>query len=82
MVVMTAVPEAVNPARGANEPHPERLAIDHPRRDEILAAHAHALAGGDAGYRDPFTGLFVMTARYLADRGYCCGNGCRHCPYC
>ena len=23
----------------------------------------------------------VFTARYLARRGYCCGNGCRHCPY-
>jgi hypothetical protein len=26
-------------------------------------------------------GLFVLTARYLAQRGYCCGNGCRHCPW-
>ncbi|PYT00126.1 MAG: TlyA family rRNA (cytidine-2'-O)-methyltransferase [Acidobacteria bacterium] len=26
-------------------------------------------------------GLMVMTAKYLLDRGYCCGNGCRHCPY-
>ncbi|HYP51964.1 MAG TPA: DUF5522 domain-containing protein [Pyrinomonadaceae bacterium] len=23
----------------------------------------------------------VFTARYLLRRGYCCGNGCRHCPY-
>lgn len=23
----------------------------------------------------------VFTARYLARRGYCCENGCRHCPY-
>ncbi len=23
----------------------------------------------------------VFTAKYLEDRGYCCGNGCRHCPY-
>lgn len=23
----------------------------------------------------------VFTARFLARRGYCCGNGCRHCPY-
>jgi Family of unknown function (DUF5522) len=53
----------------------------HPRRGEILAAHAVALERGDAGYLDPLTGLFVLTARYLADRGTCCGNGCRHCPY-
>jgi hypothetical protein len=26
-------------------------------------------------------GRMVLTARYLLDRGYCCGNGCRHCPY-
>lgn len=26
-------------------------------------------------------GRVVFTAKYLLDRGYCCGNGCRHCPY-
>jgi hypothetical protein len=26
-------------------------------------------------------GLMVMTERFLLKRGYCCGNGCRHCPY-
>jgi len=26
-------------------------------------------------------GLFVFTAHYLRNRGYCCGNGCKHCPY-
>lgn len=26
-------------------------------------------------------GLLVMTADSLIKRGYCCGNGCRHCPY-
>ncbi len=26
-------------------------------------------------------GLMVLTEKYLLDRGYCCGNGCRHCPY-
>ena len=23
----------------------------------------------------------VFTAAYLLKRGYCCGSGCRHCPY-
>lgn len=23
----------------------------------------------------------VLTSKYLLERGYCCGNGCRHCPY-
>ena len=26
-------------------------------------------------------GAKVFTEEYLAQRGYCCGNGCRHCPY-
>lgn len=26
-------------------------------------------------------GLMVLTRRYLSNRGYCCGNGCRHCPF-
>ncbi|MCP4439696.1 MAG: hypothetical protein GY810_12195 [Aureispira sp.] len=26
-------------------------------------------------------GYYVFTAHYLQKRGYCCGNGCRHCPY-
>lgn len=26
-------------------------------------------------------GFMVFTASYLRRRGYCCGSGCRHCPY-
>jgi hypothetical protein len=26
-------------------------------------------------------GLLVFTEKYLLYRGYCCGNGCMHCPY-
>ncbi|HXD79775.1 MAG TPA: DUF5522 domain-containing protein [Puia sp.] len=26
-------------------------------------------------------GLMVMTEKYLLERGYCCGNGCLHCPF-
>ncbi len=26
-------------------------------------------------------GLLVMTRRYLLNRGHCCDNKCRHCPY-
>ena len=67
--------------RSLHEPHPSRLAPEHPRRAEILAAHDAALARREAGYLDPVTGLFVMTAAYLAERGFCCDQGCRHCPY-
>ncbi len=26
-------------------------------------------------------GLIVLTEKYHLQRGYCCGNGCKHCPY-
>jgi hypothetical protein len=46
-----------------------------------LAAHDAAVRAGEPGYLDPDSSMFVFTARYLADRGTCCGSGCRHCPY-
>ncbi len=26
-------------------------------------------------------GLYVFTAKYLLERGYCCKNNCLHCPF-
>lgn len=26
-------------------------------------------------------GYMVLTAAYHLEKGVCCGNGCRHCPY-
>ena len=26
-------------------------------------------------------GWMVMTEKFHLERGYCCGNGCRHCPF-
>jgi hypothetical protein len=26
-------------------------------------------------------GKFVFTEQYHLDKGYCCGFGCKHCPY-
>jgi len=26
-------------------------------------------------------GRVVFTPKYHLERGYCCGSGCRHCPY-
>ncbi|MBA2248636.1 MAG: hypothetical protein H0W12_00425 [Chitinophagaceae bacterium] len=26
-------------------------------------------------------GLMIFTQKYLLQRGECCGNGCRHCPF-
>ena len=36
------------------------------------------LAGKDFYMDGP---SFVFTAAYHLKRGYCCGSGCRHCPY-
>lgn len=27
------------------------------------------------------SGRLVLTESFLLRRGFCCGNGCRHCPY-
>jgi hypothetical protein len=37
-----------------------------------------ALAPEDFYYEGPY---LVFTAAYHLKRGYCCGSGCRHCPY-
>jgi Family of unknown function (DUF5522) len=26
-------------------------------------------------------GYVVLTKQYHLERGYCCGNGCKHCPF-
>ena len=26
-------------------------------------------------------GYVVLTEKYHLDKGFCCGNGCRHCPF-
>lgn len=40
---------------------------------------ARAIVEGEDFYREG--GYVVFTARYHLRRGYCCGSGCRHCPY-
>lgn len=67
--------------RPLTSPARSRLPLSHPARGPILSAHEEALRTGQSGYLDPVTGLFVLTAKFLADRGYCCERGCRHCPY-
>ncbi len=36
-------------------------------------------ASGDYYFNDQ--GLMVFTKQYHLKRGFCCGNGCKHCPY-
>jgi hypothetical protein len=38
------------------------------------------LLEGEHYYYDE-KGRMVLTEKYLKARGYCCGNGCKHCPY-
>lgn len=38
------------------------------------------LVEGEDYYVDK-NGLLVFTKKYHLQRGTCCGNGCRHCPY-
>jgi hypothetical protein len=62
-------------------PHPSRL--DPKRRDYaiILERHDAAVREGSPTYRDPATGLMVLTVAVHLERGTCCESGCRHCPY-
>jgi hypothetical protein len=56
-----------------------------PRRSELALTPEAAerqeapLVEGRDWYREG--PAVVFTAVYLARRGWCCGNGCRHCPY-
>ena len=34
----------------------------------------------DEYYLSP-EGYLIFTEKYLLKRGYCCKNGCKHCPY-
>ena len=27
------------------------------------------------------TGYMVFTEKYHVDKGFCCGHGCKHCPF-
>lgn len=62
-------------------PHRSRFRSKDRGYTEAMAAHAAAVEAGQGGYLDPTSRLFVLTAAFLAERGYCCDSGCRHCPY-
>jgi len=68
-------------ADGIRAPLPVRLPRDPVLAAAVLVAHDDALARGAETYRDPRSGLLVLTAATLAARERCCGSGCRHCPY-
>ncbi|KAK3593351.1 hypothetical protein CHS0354_021915 [Potamilus streckersoni] len=47
----------------------------------IHEKHLTAVKAGKLFYTDPTTGYQVMTRLVHMNRGRCCGNACRHCPY-
>lgn len=47
--------------------------------DKPFSSKLDKLLPGDY-YKTP-EGYVVFTEQYLLRRGYCCQNGCRHCPY-
>uniref|UniRef100_A0A0K8R9Q8 Putative ribosomal protein n=1 Tax=Ixodes ricinus TaxID=34613 RepID=A0A0K8R9Q8_IXORI len=49
--------------------------------DMIYRAHKTAVKSSQTSYTDPGTGFKVFTGLFHYLRGYCCGCGCRHCPY-
>jgi cob(I)alamin adenosyltransferase len=48
---------------------------------DIEDLHNRALLRGSTTYIDPATGFTVFTNKIHLERGTCCGNQCRHCPY-
>lgn len=47
--------------------------------DDRFIRFNNQLKEGEDYYME--NGYRVMKAEFLIRRGYCCGNGCRHCPY-
>lgn len=75
-----ASPDQIRPD-GIEVPMERRLPAGTDFHAEVMRRHDMAVRGRRPTYRDPVSGYTVFTARFLADRGYCCRSGCRHCPY-
>ncbi len=73
-------PLSTEPLRLSDLPDAAAVAAMHPER-QWRRVHAAAVARGLDAYIDPATGYQVWTRLYLARKGPCCGNACRHCPY-
>jgi iron complex transport system substrate-binding protein len=62
--------------------HPE-IFDDAPKPGDFQPVDVSLLQGAFTEGRDYYLegSAMVFTAGYLQRRGYCCGSGCRHCPY-
>ena len=56
-----------------SRPHPSSLS------PQPSSFSPHPLTEGEDFYLEGAT--LVFTAQYHLRRGYCCGSGCRHCPF-
>jgi hypothetical protein len=46
---------------------------------ELKKMNQQLVEGSDFYYNED--GYIVLTEKYHLEKGFCCGNGCRHCPY-
>ncbi len=65
------------------EVHRNQVCICHDcvtnfRREHAPQRPAAKLSPGDFYFEN---NVIVFTAQYHMKRGFCCGSGCRHCPY-
>lgn len=56
---------------------------EHPKppEDDPRTKQLKQLGYEDGDFYFTGEGYVVWTEAYHLKRGYCCGNGCRHCPY-
>jgi cob(I)alamin adenosyltransferase len=54
---------------------------DNHKESDIEEIHNQACQLGQLSYIDPSTGFTCFTKIAHLQRGVCCGNYCRHCPY-
>ncbi len=47
--------------------------------DKFHTSSQKLIEGRDYYFNE--NGLMVFTEKYHLEKGYCCGMGCRHCPY-
>jgi iron complex transport system substrate-binding protein len=62
--------------------HPEQFSWNGPAT-AYMKVDLELLRGSFVAGRDYYSdaGTVVFNESYLQRRGYCCGSGCRHCPY-
>ncbi|MBP7283788.1 MAG: hypothetical protein KBA66_19535 [Leptospiraceae bacterium] len=52
---------------------------DNPTSDILQNKNEEPISSEGLYYFE--NGLMVFTEKFHLRRGYCCGNGCRHCPF-